>query len=518
MHVFFLFAPAFRDWPLAVAREIHRRYGQARFSGLATGMRAVFEYVAKAEEPAISPLDCLDDLERQWLAAPVDLARLKRYEAMLGVETIATIVTADRQIGSGLVSGARLPPSRLVALAAKPDTIPRYVTGLLDYVFERLRGDPPDLVFCYAVAGAPAMALATACRHLNIPFAQLIHTRVGGRHIIDDTPEGLLGPVRRRFEQALQDPSIVAPSLATARKFLAEFRATARQPDYVAFDRQTQRRSHGLHGLARETLIGLGGPLLHAIKVRRNVLRAPSPLPRAWHRVSAALRARRVARSGIFRAPGDLPAGPFVYYPLHVDPEASTMVLAPMHTDQLAVVEALSKSRPMTMELVVKEHEPMLGLRPPGFYERLARFPGVVLASPFEDSLTLVKNASLTAVITGTAAWEAILLKRPALVIGDFPYSALGQGFVQCTDLSKLPATVSQALTVAPVDDERLTIYLAALFDLSFDFPTELFWGTVTPETLRANPQITQAIADRLIEIVESDQALGVQAPSRSEL
>jgi hypothetical protein len=38
------------------------------------------------------------------------------------------------------------------------------------------------------------------------------------------------------------------------------------------------------------------------------------------------------------------------------DPESSTMVLAEKHTDQMAVIEAIAKSMPVGMRLVVKEH------------------------------------------------------------------------------------------------------------------------------------------------------------------
>ena len=55
----------------------------------------------------------------------------------------------------------------------------------------------------------------------------------------------------------------------------------------------------------------------------------------------------------------------------------------------------------------------------------------------------------------------------------------------------------------------RLELYLAALCDLSFKFPTELFWGNVTVETARRNPRIATAIADRLLEIVRPTRAQG---------
>src|SRR3546814_17461782 len=80
------------------------------------------------------------------------------------------------------------------------------------------------------------------------------------------------------------------------------------------------------------------------------------------------------------------------------------------------------------MPLLVKEHIPMLGRRPAGFYERLSRLPGVELASPFEQGAALARDAALTAVISSTAGWEAIVLGKPTLVIAFPPYSMVNDG------------------------------------------------------------------------------------------
>ena len=63
----------------------------------------------------------------------------------------------------------------------------------------------------------------------------------------------------------------------------------------------------------------------------------------------------------------------------------------------------------------------------------------------------------------------------------------------------------------------RLELYLATLCDLSFKFPTELFWGNVTVETARRNPRIATAIADRLLEIVRLTRAQGSDTLRRVE-
>jgi hypothetical protein len=244
-------------------------------------------------------------------------------------------------------------------------------------------------------------------------------------------------------------------------------------------------------------------------------LRKPTPARHVLHLARIALRARRLQSQGLFAAPGERPTAPFVFYPLHVDPEASTMILAPLHTDQLAVIEALSKSLPLGMRLAVKEHEPMLGQRPSGFYERLARIPGVFLVSPRDTGIALVREAAMTVTITGTAGWEAIALGRPALLIGTPPYSIIDEGFVQCSDLSALPAAVARALATLPASDERLALYVAAVLDMSFPSGTDIIWGRVTEETVCANPEFLEKVTSRLVAMAEAGRSVRAASASR---
>jgi hypothetical protein len=145
----------------------------------------------------------------------------------------------------------------------------------------------------------------------------------------------------------------------------------------------------------------------------------------------------------------------------------------------------------------------MLGRRPAGFYERLARIPGVFLASPSDSGTALVREAALTATITGTAGWEAMLLHKPALLIGNPPYTMVQQGFVQCADLSSLPTAVQAALSVKPASDDILALYIAAALDVSFSSGTDVIWSKVTEETVRANPEFLHEVTSRLVALAE---------------
>ncbi|MHA1538369.1 MAG: hypothetical protein ACTSUD_12500 [Alphaproteobacteria bacterium] len=125
-------------------------------------------------------------------------------------------------------------------------------------------------------------------------------------------------------------------------------------------------------------------------------------------------RLRRLARTGL----DDLGDRAFAYLPLQKEPEVALLQAAPEHTNQQAVVMAVSRELPAGVTLAVKEHTFAIGRRPAGFYEQIAALPNVRWVALDEDPIALVSKAAVTITIAGTAAHEAAVLGRPAIVFG----------------------------------------------------------------------------------------------------
>jgi hypothetical protein len=521
MKVFIEFNHVFLEWPLGIATELKARMPEARIGGIAWLRDGVYARVASYSNPAISPLDSLDELERQWLATPWDGKRLEEYEAMLGPGVTKRIIISDRNISEGFITGAI--PFRhchLTDATSDDEMLRRYIFGLLNYSFERLTSLNPDLVVVGYVDNGISYTLGLICHHLHIPFVQILPARTGSRYVLDDSIDGSLAPVRRTFERALASPSLLAHQMPAARNYIQRFR-DGLQPYEASFDAYQDtglKKASSAADAMRRLAVYMGKAVRFFTRGRRTSLRDMRKWDEIKVRLSVPIRAYWSLRNGTFQAPGYSPSGPFAYYPLHVDPEASTIVSAPMYTNQLAVVEALVKGLPLGMSLLVKEHVPMLGQRPPAFYARLKRMPGVKLISPFENSVSLIKRAAFTCVINGTAGWEAILLGKPVIVIGQPHYVELKEGFVHCPDLSRLPEAVRQTLNIRPVDDERLLLYVAAILDQSFDFPLKLREGVVTQETVRRHPEIVSAICDSLMALDPSLSSLARNLGSEAKI
>lgn len=109
----------------------------------------------------------------------------------------------------------------------------------------------------------------------------------------------------------------------------------------------------------------------------------------------------------------------YVYFPLHFQPEASTIVCAEKYEKQLYFIDSWAKSLPAEIMLYVKEHYAILGHRDLHFYEELKKYPNVVLIDPYESPRKLIENSYAVTTLTGTAGWEAMLLRKPVFIGGN---------------------------------------------------------------------------------------------------
>ena len=188
------------------------------------------------------------------------------------------------------------------------------------------------------------------------------------------------------------------------------------------------------------------------------------------------------------------------------------MLYAPYQTNQLAIIEMLSKSLPLGMDLVVKEHPSMMGQRPSGFYRVLSKMPKVILVSPLESPFDLIRRAALTCVITGTAGWEAMMLQKPVIVLGEnYPYLQVGQGVDHCLELSKLPSVILSAMQRPPASDESLELFIASMRYHSFDLPASLIWEKVSPGLIEDNRSILEVFCEGLETAARKGSCMDVQ-------
>ena len=126
---------------------------------------------------------------------------------------------------------------------------------------------------------------------------------------------------------------------------------------------------------------------------------------------------RRLGRLATTRL-ADLDKTPFVFYPLHLEPEMALQGLSPEYFYQLSLIAAVSRDLPAGVLLAVKEAFGAVGRRPADFYGQIAEFKNVVMLHPLELGVDCVRRAAAVVTICGTAGFEAAVMGRPVVAFG----------------------------------------------------------------------------------------------------
>jgi hypothetical protein len=197
--------------------------------------------------------------------------------------------------------------------------------------------------------------------------------------------------------------------------------------------------------------------------------------------------------------------GPNVYFPLHMNPEFTTDVRAPFHTNQPAIVENICKSVPLGYWVLVKEHPSMKGERQLGYYRELQRLYNVQLLSPSVESHDLILQSNAVLTITGSSAWEAILYEKPAVAFGPLCYGFYDLVY-HCADIADLPEILVEATKRFRPDHDLLLKFVWAFLESAY----ELEWG----DPIRSSSVLERENIDRTADAIVAE--ISSRAFSRS--
>ncbi len=115
----------------------------------------------------------------------------------------------------------------------------------------------------------------------------------------------------------------------------------------------------------------------------------------------------------------------YVFLPLHYQPEMTSNPSGDIFVDQLLCVDVLASNLPKDYKIYVKEHPSQFFAHTAGhtsrikeFYDDLLRYKNVRLLPLDSNPFQLMKGSKAVATITGTAGWEAMVLKKPVIIFG----------------------------------------------------------------------------------------------------
>lgn len=112
----------------------------------------------------------------------------------------------------------------------------------------------------------------------------------------------------------------------------------------------------------------------------------------------------------------------YLLFPLHVQPEVTTLVFAQEYVDQINTILKIINYLPEDFYLYVKEHPSMFKYRNLKDYKELKKNPKIKLISPQVSMKDLISFSEGVITLTGTAGYEAILLDKPVYLLGKVFY------------------------------------------------------------------------------------------------
>lgn len=153
----------------------------------------------------------------------------------------------------------------------------------------------------------------------------------------------------------------------------------------------------------------------------------------------------------------------FAIYFLHYQPEYTVDSLGRFYMNQNYLIKNIAASLPADMLLLVKDHVPMIGLRPPSFYSDIVANKNVVLVNHSIDSLSLIKEAQIVFTIVGTVALEAMFMGKPSIMFGQYAFNTTNL-ITFCSNFWELPEKIKHqlALKFSPEDVRKHALALLA--------------------------------------------------------
>lgn len=161
---------------------------------------------------------------------------------------------------------------------------------------------------------------------------------------------------------------------------------------------------------------------------------------------------------------------PFLYYPLQLDEESTSLMTYPFYTNQIEIITHIVKSLPIGYKLYVKEHPVMFlrGWRNKNYYKQIKKLPNVVLIHPSVRSDEVIQKCSLVLTISSTTGLEAAFYKKPSVIFANTDYSHL-PSVHKLENVEEFPEAIRSSLQ-KKVNISDLNNYVSFVEENSFEF------------------------------------------------
>lgn len=311
----------------------------------------------------------------------------------------------------------------------------------------------------------PDILLYGLCKVRGIPVLYFHSSSLRDTAFPEHAWEESAAVIKERYDELLQeyagvtDPERIALSTEFDERFRALTSTHGQKPPAEGVRRPTEQEK------IRELLVTrplrfLGHGLAYLT-------------PRGLQRAVGALQRWKVLHecSAFYDAHATEPdlSAPFVYFPLHFQPEASTTPMAGCFTDQFLIAQVLNACLPDNVLIYVKEHprESAWVSRSIDYYQDFLELKKVRLIARHVDTFALRERCIAVATASGTAGFEALFRGKPVFLFGyRFYQYARGVFRIRSAEHCKeaVHAVFDEGVKPTPVE---LRLYLKAMEETS---------------------------------------------------
>ncbi len=451
---------------------LKEKYGVTEFCGYVY-LRSSYEFLKSQNEIAYGTLLLDEDIHEGFKNEKVDPDYLSHLEKTYGIPFLWPLLAVDRVLMFGQL--VREYPHN--ALPYTHEEMLRILQAHARAIIAMLDEEKPDFLFCSVLGaiGSQLLYYVAKARGINIIFVE--PTCVRDRYILSHAYDTFTSVDDRLLNRADPVPAS-SPSWDQAKRYLEEFRArpipyyATLTPSAQPVTRRRQMKFLKPARIARS--VGAYARNIASHFTRRDRLDYSYISP--WNQLKDAVkrRARNTVGLNDLYDPID-PNDEFAFFPLHLEPEISILLLAPYRTDQISLIRSIARSLPVQFKLYVKEHPEMVPYRPRWFYRELKKNPNVKLIDPSVDGFSLIPRAKLVLDVTGTVGWEAVMMKRPVIMFGYWFFKTLPT-VKYCAEIESLPSLVKYQLEQFRHDEETLLAMLASIFEDSTEVNLRRLW------------------------------------------
>lgn len=513
MKICFLMQRRFAYVAHAMAMVFKQKYGVEEFCGYVS-TRQSYEFLLRQKDINYTKLTLEEDVYASYAKEKVDGEYLKLLEKEYGMPNLWPYVALDRVLMYSLL------------LRAYPSDTPKYNHEELIRIFQAmartatdfLEKERPGVIVFSVVANLSSLFLFHAAKKMGIKTIIFDAARSGVRYMVSEFYDRN-NFLEQTYEKILkndlseQEKSTFSKKREEAVAFLRHFQES--QPYYgdssgapVSFKDKTFRRNDWIKFIAPgkffSSLSWYAKDFFnYFFGNQKKDYTTIKPWYAVWDKLVSKLRVLFYPVK-IF---DEIKQEDFVYFSLHAEPEALPMLTAPFYTDQLWLIKQVARSLPLSYKLYVKEHPAMVAFRPKRFYKQLKKIPNVKLIHPSLPGTELIKKCQLVVTVSGSAAFEGALLKKPAVVFGSEFFNSLS-AIKRCVCIEDLPRLIKHQLDEFVYNEKEMKDFLTAVFVESVNFDAIKIWDFEGDSNMEEKKNAVSAMVDLIARKLDINGAV----------